>query len=225
MMKKIQLLFALVLGLSLLAMPIMAQDTFIDKLGVGGRIGITLTDAIDHPSVTDQATNYHLGGVAHYPLFGGFSFQMELMIVGKGYEVPDTVVFQTITPPGQPPRDTAIAVSTSRSPVYIEIPLLFRYSISLSETVKPFINGGGFGSMKVIETARINDGINEYEVDTGIFKTFDAGFLFGGGIEFRTGYESWVFLEARYEQSVTSMRNGYDFKNKALYFSIGYWFK
>jgi hypothetical protein len=88
---------------------------------------------------------------------------------------------------------------------YVEIPLMLRGDVRLSNGMRPFAYSGPALNLKVLER----------DDPAGEFKTVDVGWVFGGGLAFAAGRRA-ISIGARYEVGLRNITTVGDTKNRVL---------
>ena len=91
---------------------------------------------------------------------------------------------------------------------YVEIPLMLRRDVRLSNGMRPFAYSGPALNLKVLERD---------DPAAGEFKTVDVGWVFGGGLAFAAGRRA-ITIGARYEVGLRNITTVGDTKNRVLSF-------
>jgi hypothetical protein len=155
-------------------------------------------------SSPETPVSFHFGGQLEIPIMGNLTFDPGFLLSAKGsnYKI-DTVEF-------------------SLSPIYIEIPVIAMYSFG-TDDIKISLFAGpyfacGIGGYK-IEPGGEMQNINYGSGANDDLKTFDIGFNFGAGINFRG-----LLISAQYGIGLANIapETAYDtvMKNKVIGISI-----
>ncbi|MDD4051108.1 MAG: porin family protein [candidate division Zixibacteria bacterium] len=216
-MKRSLHIAAVVAALALITVaPGLAREFNPALVGYGGKIGFSLTNVSNHPQKTENHTGYLIGGLCNYPKTDLISFQIEIMLSGKGFTVPDTTVYDT----GNVLLGRLEATWLLQ---YIEMPVLAKLSPIRTGKYRPYVIGGGYAAFLVHSKLRLKDNLLELDYDVNNTKGLDVGGIGGVGIDMMAG-RGWVFFEIRYEQGLMSVIKDTDYKSHALSFQAGYWF-
>ncbi len=88
----------------------------------------------------------------------------------------------------------------------------------------PYIIGGGFFS--ILARGNINVSDDAAALDFGLENSVksDYGAIFGIGIDLQASDNGWLFLEVRYDYSLTGAIQNEDQKSRVFGFRTGYWF-
>lgn len=185
-------------------------------VGYGGKLGVNIANVSNHPSHPDNHTGYLIGGLVYYPLTRLISFQMEIMISGKGFAVPDTTVYDA---------DNNFLRRADATWIfqYLEMPFLAKLSPSTTGKYRPYIIAGGFFAFLIDSKQRMSDSMFQLDYELPNANDIDMGGIGGIGIDLKAG-RGWVFFEARYEQGLVSVLKDSDFRSRTLSFQAGYWF-
>jgi hypothetical protein len=135
------------------------------------------------------------------PLAPGWAFQSELTYSMKGAKSSDTG------------GDLTVKLS------YLELPLLLRYDIGSQPDMRPFVHAGFAPALKLSCKFEVSNGTvsgSESCDDIGDdAKTFDLGFMFGGGLAFRH-MDHTFSVGVRYNLGLLDIADGSDSKNRVL---------
>lgn len=207
---------AVLAALALLAAAPAGAEPFDPALlGYGGKLAVNITNVSNHPQNPDNNTGYLFGALASYPLTKIITFQMELLISGKGYTIPDLVVYDT----ADNPRGTADATAILQ---YLEIPVLAKLSPMVGK-YRPYLIGGGYAAFLIRSKLRMDDGLYQIDLDLNNTNDLDIGGIAGVGIDLKMG-RGWFFFEARYEQGAMSVIKDESYRSRAFSFQAGCWF-
>jgi hypothetical protein len=200
----------------LTALPALAREFDPAQVGYGGKIGFGFANVSNHPQKTENHTGYLVGGLCNYPKNDLLSFQIEVLLTGKGFTVPDTTVYDT----GNVFLGRLDATWLLQ---YIEIPIVAKLSPIRTGKYRPYIIGGGFAGLLVHSKLRLKDNLLELDYDIKNTNGLDVGGIGGAGIDMAAG-RGWVFFEIRFEQGLISPIKDTDYKTRAVSFQAGYWF-
>lgn len=184
-------------------------------LGYGGKLAVNITNVSNHPDKPDSRTTYSFGALVNYPLTRMLDFQMELLIAGRGYAIPNTPVYDT----ANNLLGTADAIAILQ---YIEIPFLIKLSPAEGK-YRPYLVGGGYAAFLVRNKLRLDDGLYQIDFDLNNTNDLDIGGIAGVGIDLKMG-RGWFFFEARYEQGAISVIKDESYRSRAFSFQAGCWF-
>lgn len=184
-------------------------------LGYGGKAGVNITNVVNHPDDPDNRTTYSFGVLASYPLMRMLDFQMELLISGRGYTIPNTPVYDT----SNNLLGTADATAILQ---YLEIPFLVKLS-PVPGKYRPYLIGGGYAAFLVRHKLRLDDGLYQIDFDLNNTNDLDVGGIAGVGIDIKMG-QGWFFFETRYEQGAMSVIKDESYRSHAFSFLAGCWF-
>ncbi|MCP4218149.1 MAG: PorT family protein [bacterium] len=114
---------------------------------------------------------------------------------------------------------------------YVEVPVLLKVTLPLSEKLKPFLIAGPYAAIK-IGAKEIDDAL-EGDLDIADqIKTFDYGLVFGAGVSIGVGSGS-IILEGRFSMGLANIVDQVDVspdlsqlsaKNRSFCFMLGYAF-
>jgi hypothetical protein len=207
----------IVVALAILSVaPASAEQFDPASLGYGGKLGVNITNVSNHPDNPDSRTTYSFGVLVNYPLTRSLDFQMELLISGRGYAIPNTPVYDT----ANNLLGTADAIAILQ---YLEIPFLVKLSPMVTGKYRQYFIGGGYAAFLVRSKLRLDDGLYQIDFDLNNTNDLDVGGIAGVGIDIKMG-RGWFFFEARYEQGVMSVIKDEDYRGHALSFLAGCWF-
>jgi hypothetical protein len=199
----------------LISVPAGAEQFNSTLLGYGGKAGVNVTNVSNHPDNPDNRTTYSIGVLANYPLTRMIDFQMELLIAGRGYTIPNTPVYDT--------ADNLLGTADATAILqYLEIPFLIKLSPAIGK-YRPYFIGGGYAAFLVRHKLRLDDGLYQIDFDLNNTNDLDIGGIAGVGIDVKMG-RGWFFFEARYEQGAMSVIKDEDYRSHALSFLAGCWF-
>jgi hypothetical protein len=185
-------------------------------MGYGGKVGFSIANVSNHPDHPDNHTGYLIGGLCNYPMTPLISFQMEILISGKGYTITNTPVYDT--------ADNLLGTADATTILqYVEIPVLAKLTAVTTGKYRPYVIGGGFAAFLVRSKLRMDDGLYQLDYKLSNTNDLDVGGIGGVGIDLKAG-QGWLFFEARYEQGVISVIKDSNYKSRALSFQAGYWF-
>ena len=185
-------------------------------IGKGFKGGVNIANVANNADA-ESRTSYMLGFLVNYPMIKNIDFQMELVIVGKGYQVSDTAVLDSL-------GNKVSTADWQGLVTYIEIPVTAKLSLPVAGKVTPYLNLGGFVSQAIIKKERRTSDISglAYEIDMDNVKTTDAGFVAAAGLDMKSG-NGMIFLEARYDYSNISMLKYTKYRSRVWMFQVGYW--
>lgn len=197
-----------------------ASSTFgqaIDKLPlrIGVKLGFNIANVSSFETETDSRTGYVMGMMVISEQSPLLSYQVELLITGKGFEYQTTGVWNNAG------NETPIPVLLKRKITYLEMPIMGRLRMPASGKYRPFVLVGGFFGLRMKETVHLMIGLDELEVDDKQAKKSEMGAIIGAGLDIKAGKSSLIF-ETRYEISMTKAVINSDSKSKLLSFQIGY---
>jgi len=189
------------------------------RFGLGGMIGGTVTNVANHPLETKSLKRFQVAGFLNYRLTRMISYQMDLVVIGKGYNLPNMEAFDS--------DDTLFIFSTSITALitYVEMPIMLKISAPVRGKFIPYLLGGGYGSFLLSNKLRLPDSVllRYGEHTLANVKKLEAGAIVGAGLDITAG-DGFVTLETRYEIGLTTVIKKQPQKNRAWTFAIGYWF-
>jgi hypothetical protein len=189
--------------------------------GAGVRVGIDISSLPGAGQVVDQIvkqpstetsakTGVLVGGFVTIPIRERLAFEPELQFVTKGVNL----------------TEAGNAGTASVNLRYLEFPMLARYTMPLDDPMKLYGIAGPTFAVKAGVTSRVEapNLTSDVDVDPAI-RTFDAGFAFGGGIEY-----GQYFIEGRYTLGLTDVAaeaypHASSIKNRSFAISGGIRFK
>lgn len=212
-MKKISVV--IIFLLVLIAAPAVGQVTDKLPLRFGIKLGFNLANVTNYPGSTDSRTAYVAGIMVMSKKSPLLSYQIELLLSGKGFERDDLA-------------DSANPVRLTTRLTYLEVPIMIRLKIPIPGKYRPFLIGGGFMAIRMKESVLIKQGLVERVFEDDKSQKSELGYIFGGGLEIKAG-NSAIIIEARLEKSITnsltdidSQNNIFDSKNELLSIQFGY---
>jgi hypothetical protein len=134
---------------------------------------------------TDNRLGFNVGLSSLTPVTDGVDFNMQLVLSGKGYIFYDSYGYKNII-----------------RPLYLELPLTFRFNFQSSTETKIFIGAGGYfaygiGGNKIyyISGYKETESINFGDTFDDDFESTDLGLVFQLGAKFRENYEGQFFYD------------------------------
>jgi len=208
---------AVLLGLAMIGMTSGAMAEFNPKLvGIGGRGGVNVANVSNNPDHPDSRTGYLLGAFVNYPMTSLFTIQVELAVTGKGFKNPKSQVRDSL--------DSVIGtIAESWVVGYLELPVVVKLALPTAAAYRPYLIGGGFASLLVQHKRHLDDGLTAVDEPLPYITSTDVGGVIGAGVDLKTG-NGWIFIEGRFEPSLTSLSNKWDYKSRIWSFQAGYWF-
>lgn len=216
-MKKCYHRYFIILSIIVVILPAICQAEFNPGLiGKGFKAGVNIANVNNHEDA-DSRRAYLGGAFANYPMLKNLDFQIELMLVGKGYMVKDTPVVDTL-------GNVIGSADWSALVTYLELPVMAKWTLPVPGKIRPFINLGGFVSQAINKKERrdLKGSDLVYDIDLNNVKTHDAGFLFGAGVDIKSG-NGKVFLEGRYDYSNIAMLKYTKYRSRVWIIQVGYW--
>lgn len=130
------------------------------------RVGVNFSNMTQTEGI-DALTGFTLGVGMDYGFSENWSLQSGLMFTSKGYKVKDAYKV---------------------SPVYLDIPILAAYKISVSENTKFVINAGPYLAFGLGGKAKYDKGGDHKVFGDNGWKRFDFGIQYGVGFELNDCY-------------------------------------
>ncbi len=160
-------------------------------------------------------TGMAFGGYFEYPLSNTVSVQPEVIYTMKGARQTDRYTFQ----------GAAYTETLTFKYNYLEIPVAGKLSIPLDNTnLTPVLFAGPSFAFRLSSGWEMKEEGDRYEGDDDRVKSFDFGFLIGGGAMFNIGAR-FVEVEIRYNMGLTSLDdsgNNHSIKNNVLMLMASY---
>jgi hypothetical protein len=207
---------ACLLGIASYLMPTMLHADKGEDWGrrtlIGVQTGLSLAN-IGGSERNDPGVDYSYrkgftgGGILALRLTQGFSTQIELGFVTKGFRA-DTLFPST---------------SGTQYLAYLEIPLLVQATLPFSDTFEPYLNLGPALGILLDSDIRFDDGKFD-ETDRGL-RRFDVGLILGGGGALDVGRMGVLTVEVRYTFGVRNLNTSEvvpEAFNRAIYLTVGY---
>lgn len=182
---------------------------------IGVKAGLNISNVrgadVDAEELFDTSTDSKIGFVgglyAVFNLSTNFAIQVEALYSMKGAKA-------------SVPDDWEVTAKVD----YLEIPILARYVLTTSGSVRPFLFAGPSLAMKLsAKVEAVDDGV-PYSGDLEGAKSTDMGVAFGGGMEIGKNLRA----DVRYTLGLSKVFElegvTYDVKNSALAIMIGYCF-
>jgi len=185
-----------------------AEEHWWQRFGFGAKAGLSRATFAGEGSSSDYAPRLAgtLGGLVNVRLLSWLAIQPEVLFVSKG---PDIEVDGAVT-------DTFVVH-------YVEIPLLARVTIPISESARPYLLvGPTLGALLSFKLEDLEDGTIADRTDQA--KSMDLGVLGGLGLEYAFSSRHAVVLEGRYNRSLETIARdeAEDLKNSVVTFMVGY---
>ncbi len=150
------------------------------------------------------------GGFVVFELSKGMAIQAEALYTQKGADF------------DMPVDSTVVTVHWITD--YIEIPVLFRYTIETTGNIKPMLFAGPAVAFKLTSKVKATSGGASEEMDIPGFKSTDFGLVFGGGIGIGK-----ISVDIRYTMGLTKLieieGEPGNLKNSVFSLMVGYSFK
>ncbi len=151
------------------------------------------------------------GGFLVFDLTPEIAFQPEVLLVQKGVKGEEEVFNETLT--------------VNVSAMYIDIPLLFKYTLPAQGVVIPAVFAGPYFGFKVDDSVKV-EYAGQSETESLDAKSLDYGVVLGAGIDYPISSGKVVF-DARYVLGLANINSEEDegaVKNGGLMIMIGYAF-
>ncbi|MEE9442219.1 MAG: porin family protein [candidate division Zixibacteria bacterium] len=188
-----------------------------DNISLGFVGGFNIANVAGHAEETKSKTGLCFGGYINYAQNRYLSYQLELILNGKGYKITDEPYYDTA-------NDFRGYRDLTYTFTYIEIPVLTKLTFLGGEKASLFLAGGGFFGMILNSKIRVENAELALDLDMENAKGADLGYVIGGGLNLRAGESGWVFVETRYEASFVGPIQGEDQKSRIISVRFGYWF-
>lgn len=175
------------------------------EFGLIGRLGFANIrgDATDVKSIL----SYGAGGMIRISLAHQLSVQAELALLRKGAQ------------------DDSDEYDSNLRLTYVELPVLAMFRPDINGSVKPAFFAGPAVSLLV--SARLEVEGNDQDV-SDYYKSGDAGFVLGAGLDMYAGSAGRVFLEGRYTRGLVNIQDwgedDYSIQNEVWSASVSYMF-
>jgi len=189
---------------------------FCEK-GVSGGFVLSRVSVSGQSLQTDMKnlTDLTIGGFYNFPFTEKLSFQGELRYTRKG--------FKQVQALGNDKNIVKLKLQ------YLEIPLMVKYSFPVSETLIPYVVGGGYASLKLhAKNYAYTEGSNTQVVTDmdEFFNRIDLGILGGVGVKYQWNDFMCFNLEARYCLGFKDIykdtgSTNVSFKNRSFYLLLG----
>ncbi|MEO6694144.1 MAG: porin family protein [Ignavibacteria bacterium] len=157
------------------------------SLGIEG--GINISNITSTPAVTTNSrTGLIVGSVLDINVTPTITIAPGLRYVMKGW---------TSTP-------TAGVTFTDKLN-YLEVPVLLKVKFPLTE-VKPYLAAGPVLGIQLSATEEQTNGTQNTSQDiSSLVESIDFGLLFGGGLDFRVGFKTDLFVQFGYELGLSNI--------------------
>lgn len=214
-MKKITVLLILFLSITI------TTDLFAQKFSVQG--GFTMSSVQskdDDGSYSDEYSNrpgFHIGLLLDNPISESLTFQTGALLNTKGFKYEDSIL--------------GTDLEFSINPMYVDIPLMFKYGSYSPNTSNFFGAVGGYFGIGVAGNAKVEgNGVSDSEdiswgsdESSDNLRRFDYGLSIGVGVETST-----VIVSASYDLGLANIAvshdNGTVLRNRALKLTAGFKF-
>jgi hypothetical protein len=153
------------------------------KWGITAGAQLSSVKLIDYSN--DSRLSFNVGAAGITPLSEGIELHTQLLLSGKGFTYMDGYGYKNII-----------------RPLYLELPIIFRFNFNSSTNSKLFVGAGGYYAYGIAgnqiyyqngyrETKKISYG-STLDDD---FNSSDAGLSFQLGFDFRENYEGHFFYD------------------------------
>jgi len=152
-----------------------------------------------------------VGGFMVFDLTPEIAFQPEVLFVQKGVRGEEEVFDETLL--------------VNISATYIDVPLLFKYTLPAQGVVTPSVFAGPYLGFKVDDSVKVEYG-GQTETESLDAKSLDYGLVLGAGIDYPLSSGKVVF-DVRYVLGLANINSEEDegaVKNGGLMVMIGYAF-
>ena len=166
------------------------------------------------------ATGMNIGGMIRKPVTDIMFLQADLILSEKGALDNQDVYREQ--------GDDTVNVEIVWSLNYFEIPVIvgFDFLNNTNSSVHPILYGGAFAGVKTSSKLRGDYEDITTELEYQDAKSLDYGYVIGGSIDFEIN-DSRLTLDVRFTKSLITFdesEQNWDFKNKVITASIGYFF-
>jgi len=197
-----------------------AQEAVKAEKGIVGGISVTNLSGNDADSIgTDSRTSAIAGGFYRYNINPKVAIEPQLLISMKGAKA------------------SALGFDVDLKLTYLELPVLFRFTIPTQGNVSPSIFAGPSVGIKLSSKGSATSPGFSIETDLENTKGVEFGLVFGGGITIGRN-DTKIFLDGRYNLGLTNVFDDVinpgpndlvkdvagtapDFKNSGFTFSLG----
>jgi hypothetical protein len=174
-------ILSVIFGLSLI--PVNAQ--FRPEYVFGMNLATMTVKANGISYSTETPVSFHFGATAEFPVNDNFALMPAVLFSAKGadYEIDN--------------------ISYSISPIYLEMPLTAGYSIGSNAFKVTLFSGGylafGISGYKIVGAGELKS-INYGKSPNDDMKSFDAGLIFGAGVNIKG-----LLISAQYGMGLTNV--------------------
>ena len=156
-------------------------NAFSQSISLGLEGGVNIANVSITPDQTSNArTGVIVGGIVDINLSPTIAISPALRFNMKGF------------------KTTVNGVTFTDKLNYIEIPALLKVKFPLTE-VKPYLIGGPVVGFQISANEEQSNGTNSQTVDaSSAYESIDFGLLFGGGIDFKVGAKTILFIQPAY---------------------------
>lgn len=200
-------------GILILASGAAAQSPW-EKIGYGCKGGFDISGVSGYRGSSSSRTGYLIGGIFNWRENKYFTFQMELLLISKGYRIHDAVVTS----------ESGDVLGTGNFEViltYLEFPLLAKFTLPVGEKYVPYLSAGGFLALAVDSKLRLTGDI-PFDFDLENAEDLDLGPAVGIGVDAKAGNGN-LSIEIRYDSSFMTVLTTEDQKSQVLLIQFGYW--
>lgn len=192
------------------------QDQTTLPLDIGFKFGVNRADVNEFATATNARTTYLGGLVLVVEETPRISYQLELLIIGKGFKRDGLATISSGFS-----GDTTVAVKLAQKIQYVELPMMVRLKILTGGKYHPYLIGGGYLALRLSESVQVERELSVVELDDEQAKESDFGVIFGVGIDIKAGQSSVIF-ESRMEIGMTKAYKNANSKNRLISFQFGY---
>ena len=198
---KITIITLTIITIMLSSIPADAGDIKLTGYGVKGGLciakwrGSDASIVIDHATMKktdpESLTKFTFGGFAELSLSPAFAIQPEVYYVTRGTKYSEQgLIFR-------------FDVN------YLEIPILFKYTIHKPENIKPFLYVGPDIAFRMSTSANETQGDASFDFEPKNIRAIDAGLVFGAGMGLTLKNRELIF-EIRYTLGITKVQSDVD---------------
>jgi Outer membrane protein beta-barrel domain len=177
--------------------------------------GVSSTDLFPDPYLETHRILSGTGGLALDLHFSDkFSLEPGVIFVRRGARLGDSQVTSFTGPGG--------TIKSFLTADYTQIPVMGRFEPPTESMFKPFALVGASFGFKTAEQLR-TEGAIDATYPSSRFKSFELGFVAGGGVEYGLGHHRLV-MDLRYDSGITEhdAGNGIKFHSDAVMLMAGY---
>lgn len=195
------------------------------KAGLNLSKMIIKDDDIDFTDEFEMKPGFLIGPTVEFPLSQDFSIESGVLLSCKGFKDSYEETYQ----------GGYYKSKTTFNLWYIDIPVLFKYNFQINEKINlypaigPYIGIGLKGQSKNKSESNFGDETSTNDIkwgsdeETDMLKRFEAGLVFGGGIEYKA-FQLGIYYNLGLANIAASSENGVTIQNRVLQFTMGYRF-